>query len=145
MALSLPEDIVPTKKKDDSERKTLSHQEYFQLCEELRNQREYLLDENPGYDDCCDWLAEKLGFRPNVSALQTARKQTGVDWKPRRVKSHGDSAEDIKVLARELVRIIEDFGGKPSADLVRLAGVPVPASTIQDASTIPVVRSANHG
>lgn len=103
-------------------RQVMTRKQFFQLCEEMRNRREWLTKEQPRMQDCLRDLSAKLGFTVNDRAIVEAQEITQIHWQAKRRPPRDAGAR--KQRTRTIMEAI--------LDLYRRLGEPAPAGLLAE-------------
>ena len=114
-------------------RASLTHHQFFQLCEEMRNQREWLIHARPTLMAAAKHLGKKLGFPVSTHSLTTASESTGITWATKREGAN-------KGIGRQLIRELYKMVKSLCADL----GKTVPQSLIDAITEFEGSGTTNH-
>jgi ABC-type transporter Mla subunit MlaD len=61
-------------------RRSMSHLEFFRLCEHLRTHREWVLRESPYLSALADKFSDDLKVQVTVASIKKAQEATGITW-----------------------------------------------------------------
>lgn len=109
-----------------SSRSFLSQDKCFRLWNYLSSQKDRLLRDRPHDDEVAKQATESIGFPVSECNIRAAKKVCGVTWRVKRADNGGrggrrGSQKVSRIFARELVRIAENLGMTPNADVVTIA------------------------
>jgi hypothetical protein len=95
--------------------RSLTHKQFFLLCEELRNRREVLQNEGPTIVQCARQMSARLGFPVSEGSLRGAQEATGITWERKlQARGVGHTAEQrrqrSRTLAQAVKRLYEELG-----------------------------------
>jgi hypothetical protein len=100
----------------------ITHEQYFLLCEAMRNHQEVLTNQKMNLATTARWLAEKLGFVVTPDHVAKAMRQTGVTWE---IPIRRDAATRQKLIPQLVEQVqnlqaIVDAQGQTIANLGNL-------------------------
>lgn len=104
----------------------LTNVQFFQVCEELRNQREVMTTDRPTLKETAVLLGKKLGFEVSPGTVSDARQVTGIEWVSKAdTKRSGSGTKDpvnsaSRILANALHKLYMELGVHPPDTLQRL-------------------------
>lgn len=133
----------------------ITHVQFFQVCEELRNQREQIEKNCNKRSEVIAMIEPKLGFVIPGSTIEEALKTVGITLKPKKGNYSNDARiKTAKVLAKAIKHLYEKLGEPIPTDLAEICGrldlgvglstgkpiLSIPVKSIPSPQTIPVVN-----
>ncbi len=102
---------------------TLSHLEFFKLCEEMRNNREAIQRECKSREQLVAFLTPLLTFKLSNQSIKTALEATGIVLE--NVRKNGSShpqkhKNNTRIICVALMHLYNKLGEEPSAPFVGL-------------------------
>lgn len=140
----------------------LTNTQFFQLCEEIRNQREVLTTDRPTLTEAAERLSKSLGFPVAEGTVRDAQKATGIEWaakpKARKTAKLGPNNAGrmlcyaLHALYRKLGEEVPDYlerlyrynlDAQHGRDTEDLSGIKLPDESVPSPTTL--VASADNG
>lgn len=107
-----------------SKRSNLTHPQFFQVCETIRNHREEIVSTQHNLVELSHYLKGKVGFSVSTGACKVALESVGVELvsdKASRKRGIVETARgNTRVISRELVRLYRKLGEEVHPDLIKV-------------------------
>lgn len=94
----------------------ITHANFYKLCDEMRKQKAFLLEQKMSREEFVKWLTTRTGINVSVTSVADLKDATQIHWTAN--KGNGDNfkgksaviAENVRLIAKELnVTLTESF------------------------------------